>query len=257
MRMAWSFVRRERESVYSVTHEGQEGKVTHAVGVFLHDRLVDANTGIVVDITRLGQTDDGVNEDVLSGVSAIVVNRIQRDAHHSLALTGSADGQLPVRAVHRVARLEGDDLPPGELLEVVAELGRGVAESDVVVVLRRLDRLHLATDVEVFDLRAEVGDGGVRRVVRAEDLLRLLNAIRLVNVLDGDDRKGLLVTRVAEGEARTGRDREVVDVFAGNVEGDGHGEQHAIRQAHGVHNATESVSTAKGIAAVEGGAYLL
>ena len=76
MRMAWSFVRRERESVYSVTHEGQEGKVTHAVGVFLHDRLVDANTGIVVDITRLGQTDDGVNEDVLSGVSAIVVNRM-------------------------------------------------------------------------------------------------------------------------------------------------------------------------------------
>jgi hypothetical protein len=39
---------------------------------------------------------------------------------------GSADRQLSVGAVHRVARLEGDHLGPAELVEVSTELRGGV-----------------------------------------------------------------------------------------------------------------------------------
>lgn len=84
--------------------EWEEGELTHTVRVLGHDGLVDADTGIMIDIAWLGESDDGVDEDV------------------GLALTGSADGQLAVSTVHRVAGLEGDDLAPCEFLEVRAEL---------------------------------------------------------------------------------------------------------------------------------------
>ena len=93
----------------SHTHgEGEEGEVAHAVGVLGHNGLVDTDTGVVVDVTGLGETDDGVDEDV------------------RLPLAGSADGELTVSTVHGVAGLEGDDLAPGDLVEVCAELSGSV-----------------------------------------------------------------------------------------------------------------------------------
>lgn len=69
----------------SHTHgQGQEGERGHSIGVAGEQRLVDADTGEVVDITRLRQTDDGVDQDV------------------GLAGTSSTDGQLTVSAVHGV-----------------------------------------------------------------------------------------------------------------------------------------------------------
>jgi hypothetical protein len=58
----------------------------------------------VVNVTGLGETDDGVNEDV------------------GLARTGSADGQLTMSAVHGVSGLESDDLGPAKLVEVQTDL---------------------------------------------------------------------------------------------------------------------------------------
>lgn len=88
--------------------KGQKGKGSHAVRVSVDDGLVNAHTGESVDITRLGQTNDRVNEDV------------------GLVLSGSAHGQLAVSSVHGVAGLEGDDLAPSHLLEEGSGLSRRV-----------------------------------------------------------------------------------------------------------------------------------
>lgn len=146
--------------------EREEGEVAHAVRVFGHDRLVDAHAGVVVDVARLGEADDGVDEDV------------------RLPLARGADGQLAVRAMHGVARLEGDDLAPCELLEVRAEFGGSEAQSDIVKVCRRLDGLDLSADVILLDLATEVCDGRVGGVVRTKDLYGLVHLVGAVDILD-------------------------------------------------------------------------
>jgi|ERR1700722_18318736 len=40
--------------------EWKEGQMAHAIGVLGHDGLVNANAGVVVNIARLGQTNDGM-----------------------------------------------------------------------------------------------------------------------------------------------------------------------------------------------------
>jgi hypothetical protein len=162
--------------------EGQKGKLGHAVGVGLDDGLVDANAGEGVDVAGLGEADDGVDEDV------------------GLVKAGGPDGELAVGAVHGVAGLEGDDLAPGELLEQRARLTRLVcatgsadrdaslrwhtrtSQSDIVVVHRGLDRLDGAADVEVLGRIVQVGDGGMRRVVGAEDELGFAVLVRLIHI---------------------------------------------------------------------------
>lgn len=84
--------------------EGKEGEVAHAVGIFGHDGLVYTYPSVVIDVARLGETDDGVDEDV------------------GLTLTRCTDGELAVRSVHRVTCLECDDFAPGDFLEVRSEL---------------------------------------------------------------------------------------------------------------------------------------
>ncbi len=88
--------------------EGKKSKVAHPVGVLGHDGFVDPDTGVVVDVTRLGETDDRVDEDV------------------GLSLASRADGKFTVGAMHGVASLEGDDFPPSDLLEVCPQLSRCV-----------------------------------------------------------------------------------------------------------------------------------
>lgn len=83
--------------------EWKQREVAHAVRVLGHDRLVDAHTRVVVDVARLGEPDDGVDEYV------------------RLALASGADGELTVCPVHGVACLEGNDLAPCQLFEVRAQ----------------------------------------------------------------------------------------------------------------------------------------
>jgi hypothetical protein len=93
------------------THgQGKETEGGHSVGVAGEKGLVDTDTGEVVNVTGLGESDDGVDQDV------------------GLTVTGSADSQLSVSTVHGVTGLESDDLGPSELLEVSAKLGGGVYE---------------------------------------------------------------------------------------------------------------------------------
>jgi hypothetical protein len=44
--------------------EREKSEVRHAVGIFGHDRLVDADTGVVVNVTGFGEANDGVDEKV-------------------------------------------------------------------------------------------------------------------------------------------------------------------------------------------------
>jgi hypothetical protein len=80
----------------------------HAVGVAGQEGLIGADTGEVVNVTGLGETDDGVDQDV------------------GLARASRADGQFTVSTVHGVTSLESDDAGPAQLVEVNAELSGGV-----------------------------------------------------------------------------------------------------------------------------------
>jgi hypothetical protein len=74
--------------------KGQQSQMSHSLGVGRHQSLISPNSGVVVDISRLGQSNNRVNEDVGS------------------SLSGSSDGQLSVSSVHWVSSLESDDSPP-------------------------------------------------------------------------------------------------------------------------------------------------
>ena len=181
----------------------------HAVGVAVHDGLVDTDTGEVVNVTGLGETDDGVDE------------------HVGLSGAGSNDGQLTVSAVHGVTGLESDNLGPAELLEVSADLSRSVAESDVVVVHEALDNLDLTTNVDITSGLVEVLDGRVLWVP-TEDELGLGLLVGPVDVVDGQDNDVAVVTRVAEGDTVAGLEVEALDLVLREIEVDGHGEEVAV-----------------------------
>lgn len=87
--------------------EGQKTEDGHSVGVTGEEGLVDTDTGEVVDVTGLGETDDGVDQDI------------------GLAGTGGANGQFTVSTVHGVSGLESDNSGPAEFVEVCAELRWG------------------------------------------------------------------------------------------------------------------------------------
>lgn len=144
--------------------EGQEGKMGHTLGIRGHESLVSSDSSVVVNISGLGKTDNGVDEDIGS------------------SLTGSSNGKLSVGSVHRVSGLESDNLSPGELVEMGSELGGGVSEGNVVKVGRSLDSLDLTADVELLDIVAEVGDGRVGNVIRTQNLLSLVGLVRSVDV---------------------------------------------------------------------------
>ncbi len=74
--------------------------------VLLQHVLVAAHPRVVVHVTRPGQSDHRLDQQV------------------GFDLAGRAEGQLLVRAVQRIAGLEGHDLAPAELAEPSPEFGR-------------------------------------------------------------------------------------------------------------------------------------
>ena len=106
-----------------------------------------------------------------------------------------------MRAVHGIACLECDDLPPCELLEVRTEL-RGcvcrlceytqlaqtrlslTSEVNIVEMGRRLNGRNLAPNVELLHSRTQICHRWVSGVVRAENFDSLFHMIGLVNVIN-------------------------------------------------------------------------
>jgi hypothetical protein len=91
--------------------------MSHSLGVRRHQCLISPNSGVVIDISRLGQSNNRVNEDVGSSLSS------------------SSDGEFSVGSVHWVSGLESDNSPPREFVEVCSELGGGVYLSAMLVVV--------------------------------------------------------------------------------------------------------------------------
>lgn len=179
----------------------------------------------MVDISRLGQPHDRVDEDVRS------------------SLSGGTDGQFPMSPVHRVPGLESDYLPPCDFLEVGSEFGGCISESNVIIVCRSFYRLDRTTDVKFVYRFTKIRNCRMSNIVRAHDLLRFERFVRPVNVGYGDNGKSGFVSGVTEGEAGTGGDREGRDGFGGNVECDRHGEEGTLTLSVDF-GKTESVSNA-------------
>lgn len=107
------------------------------------DRLVAVDPGVVVQIPGLGLSDRGMDQDV------------------GVVLLGRIDHHLPVQPVHHRARVEGDDPPPAELAEHVAEPLPVVPEGLELVMRRELDALQGTREVVRPDPLEEIADSGV------------------------------------------------------------------------------------------------
>lgn len=167
------------------THsQRQQTQDCHSVGVSREEGLVHTHTSEVVDVTRLGKTDDGVNEDV--GVVG----------------TSGADRQLTVSSVHGVTSLESNDASPAQLVEVQTDLSGGIcncisivrslpefykalltSEIDEVVVLQAVHGLQFTTHVVLSSGVEEVLDGRVQLIVASKDLLGLKDSVRNLSVV--------------------------------------------------------------------------
>jgi hypothetical protein len=210
------------ESLTGTTHshgEGQKSESGHTVGVTGQESLVDTDTGEVIDVTGLGETNDGLDEDV------------------GLLRAGGADRQLTMSTVHGVSGLESNDLLPAELVEVSAELRGGKSKVEEVVVLETVDSLKLTTHVELLGGIEKVLDTRVGVIVAAKDLLGLVDLVRSVDILDGQDSEVSVVTEVAEGDASTSLEAELVDLSLVDIQVDGHGEESAIGKTVVLNNA--------------------
>ena len=191
--------------------ERQQAQRGRLLGIRLHEMLVAAHAREVVDVARLRHADDRLDQQV------------------RLDVLRRAERELLVRAMHRVARLERDDLAPAELLEAVAHLLRRVAQVLEVVVARRLDAAELAAEVDVVAAAHEIAHAGMRLVVRAEHGLRLE---RLVGAIDARDlhRRDQHAFAVAQRDLVA--DLELVGELGLHVEVDRHRPDHAGREPH-------------------------
>ena len=89
---------------------GSERELGGSGRIVAQEQLVAADARVVIDVARLGHADDRMDEQV------------------GFFLLRGAERELVVCAVHRVAGLEGDDVAPALVREVVAEFGGCLAE---------------------------------------------------------------------------------------------------------------------------------
>ncbi len=81
--------------------QGEHGGVFRVVG---HQRLVAADSGVVIDVARFGHSNDRVNEQI------------------GIRLFGRAQGQFLMRPMHRVSGLESDNFVPTMLGKFLSKL---------------------------------------------------------------------------------------------------------------------------------------
>ena len=89
--------------------KGDEGELGGAGRIFPDKELIAADAGEVIDVAGLGHADDGMDEEA------------------GFDLLRGAEGELDVRAVHRVAGLEGDDAAPALAWRKSARSSAGVS----------------------------------------------------------------------------------------------------------------------------------
>lgn len=124
--------------------------------------------------------------------------------------------------------------------------------------LEAVNSLKLTTNVELLSGVKEILDTGVSVIVAAEDLLGLVDPVvsvlapmphgsesrhdhvlvRSVDILDSQDSKVSVVTEIAESDASTSLDTELVDLGLVNIEVDRHGEEGAVSETVVLNDAT-------------------
>lgn len=182
----------ERLTGSTHTHsQGQQTEDGHAVGVARKKGLVGTDTGEVVDVTRLGETDNGVNQDIgltsasgtdgqltvstVHGVSA--VGQLSRHALvlYNIQRTWSGKRQL---GSSRACR-SGSAAPRECLVESVSAFQKHskrashTAQGDIVVVVKLVDGLDLSTNVEFLGDVVQVLDSRMVHIA-TENMLSLL-----------------------------------------------------------------------------------
>jgi hypothetical protein len=120
---------------------------------------------------------------------------------------------------------------------VETKLCWGVSEADIIVVHETVNGVELSTDVVLASSVVEVFDGRVSLVIVTEDLLGLAVLVRLVDVVHGEDGQVAVITRIPQGDTRTGSDVQSIDLGLVQVEVDGDGEEVAVRQTVVLHDA--------------------
>ena len=184
--------------------------------VLVQHRLIAAHPGEVIDIARFRHADDGVDQQV----------------RHRLA--GGAEGQFLMRAVQRVAGLEGDDLLPAKLAEIGAQLVRRVAAGLEVVMHRLLDAGDRTAQIDRARGVVQVIHRRMGQIVGAEDLFGLARLVRHPFVGDRQDRQDHPFL-IAQRDVLPRRD--AFGEFLVHVERDRHRPERAIGQTHVVDDA--------------------
>ena len=188
----------------------EETEGGHTRGVGLQQLEVDTDTGEVIDISRLGHTDNGVDE------------------HVGLGVTSSTEGQLTVRAMHGVTGLESNNTNVAVLAEGSPDLTGGHAKVVEVVVDGEGDTFELTTEVDVSGLVEEVLNGRVTLVIGGtENHLGFAGLVGGVDGTNSQDSEGVSVT-VPEGD--TVSDLVLLGGLLGNIKGNGHGPDLAVDQ---------------------------
>ena len=179
--------------------------------VLIQHRLVAAHAGEVVDIARLGHAHDRMDQKV------------------GLSFPRGAEGQFLMRAVQRIARLEGDDLAPAELADIGAKLIRRVAARLEIIMDRLLDAGDRAAEIDRAGIVVKIVHRRMGEIIRAEDFLRLLRLVRRPFVgdrHDGEDDPLLIAQRDVLIRA------DAFSEFLGDVERDRHRPERAVGEAH-------------------------
>ena len=104
----------------------------------------------MVDVARLGHADHGMDQQIGRGFG--------RGSH----------GQFDMGPMHRIPRLEGDDLGPAASDEFGPKLGRSHAKRSEVVVDGRLQAFDPAADVDRIAAVEQVSDARVLGISGAE-----------------------------------------------------------------------------------------
>jgi hypothetical protein len=146
--------------------EGQQRQHRGLFRIAAEQVLVAAHAREMIDVARLGHADDRVDQQV------------------RLLIERGPQRQFLVSPVHRVTRLEGHDLAPSELAELLAQLGRTVAKVLEIVMGGSLDPTQLAADINRVGDVVEVVNGGVGLVGRAVHALRFRLLVRRPDIAD-------------------------------------------------------------------------
>jgi hypothetical protein len=196
-------------------HRQRQQRQQHAprLVMVIHQRLVRAHAGVMIDIAGLGHAH----------------HRMQQQ--HAVHAGRRALGQFLVHAVQRVARLEGDHIGAVELFQAVAHLGGRLAQLAEVVVHRQVQHTDGAADVQ-FAPAGHLGHNRMLGIQRAIGVLRLRLAVRCVDFLNRHHRQQV-VAAVAQGDVALGCRQRI----AADGQRDRHREQRAVGQAHVMHHA--------------------